>query len=309
MNSYSLTRNIRKDDIFGELYFTDYGLDPNFCAFDKNKKICQNPFTNVEIKGNGNVYVCCPEWSPAIIGNLNQNTFDEVWNGEKVNAFRKSMIDGSYKYCNNQACPAMLSNKSLNLTNKKIFEWNFARRAKLPKHMSFSIDKTCNLECPSCRPHKILKDPEVTDRGYNMLKTIFESIFSNPTDEFISLTVDGQGEVFHSQAYRKIFDEYKDELSDFDFWPNIKFVLCTNGTIMTPKIQKKYDYIMKRTINSRISIDAGNKETYEKVRKGGNWEILWNNLNYMYENYVTKNNMSWTVNVILQKDNYASYCR
>ncbi|MEN6291952.1 MAG: hypothetical protein ABFD07_08065, partial [Methanobacterium sp.] len=46
---------------------------------------------------------------------------------------------------------------------------------------------------------------------------------------------------------------------------------------MWNRIKKSHDYI--KTIE--ISIDAATKDTYEKIRRGGNWERLIKNLNFI----------------------------
>mgnify|MGYP003636018878 FL=1 len=80
--------------------------------------------------------------------------------------------------------------------------------------------------------------------------------------------------------------------------------------MMTPKIQNKYDHIMKRAESFRFSIDAGDRKTYEKVRKGGDWNMLWDNIEYCYEKYIMKMdttwNSRWAFNLILQDDNFES---
>jgi hypothetical protein len=77
--------------------------------------------------------------------------------------------------------------------------------------------------------------------------------------------------------------------------------------MMTEKIQQKYSILFERSIGVRLSIDAGNKESYEKVRCGGDWDLLWQNIDYLYENTLQHDKTkSWAWNVILQEDNFES---
>ena len=299
--------NLVKDPIFGDIRVKEYNLQ-NTCKFDKTKFICNLPFTNIEVKKDGEVFVCCPEWNPYPIGNLIKDDLRTIWTGVKANALRDSMHDTSFKYCNHRTCPSMLSKNPLNYI---IPRSEFVDpKLDYPNRMSFSIDDTCNLECPSCRTHKILStSPALVASANQVMKNVFDTVFANPHDNAIFLTMDGAGEIFHSAVYRKLFEETW-QFRDFEKWPNVQLVLCTNGTMMTPKIQKKYDHIMRRAESYRFSIDAGNKETYEKVRKGGQWEMLWDNINYCYETYIqhmdTTWNNRWCFNLILQDDNYES---
>ena len=61
---------------------------------------------------NGDVYPCCPGWlkddtNPAgyDFGNIYKDKWKDIWNGEKAQEFRKSILDGSFKYCNENLCP------------------------------------------------------------------------------------------------------------------------------------------------------------------------------------------------------------
>jgi len=53
-----------------------------------------------------------------------------------------------------------------------------------------------------------------------------------------------------------------------------------------------------------ISIDASDKETYEKLRRGAKWEILCENMNFVSE--LRKNNAieRLQLNFVIQNENY-----
>jgi sulfatase maturation enzyme AslB (radical SAM superfamily) len=136
------------------------------------------------------------------------------------------------------------------------------------------------------------------------MKSLFQSIFDEPHDEEIIMTFDGEGEIFFSSVYREIFEtEYV--FHNLDKWPGFKVILCTNGTMMTEKIQEQYRPMFNRAAQVSISIDAGNQSAYEKVRRGGDWSLLWDNINYLYKTTL-KNDTSkvWAWNLILQDDNF-----
>jgi radical SAM protein with 4Fe4S-binding SPASM domain len=62
----------------------------------ENNELCLNPWTSVSIHKNGNVVPCCRVWSDEwVYGNLNDNTLEEIWNGESVEEFRKLHRDGT----------------------------------------------------------------------------------------------------------------------------------------------------------------------------------------------------------------------
>src|SRR5688572_4358694 len=69
---------------------------------------CSKPFEWFEVtqlNGRGGVYLCCPSWLETPVGNLRQQSVGEVWNGETAQAIRRSVLDGSFSYCNGVRCP------------------------------------------------------------------------------------------------------------------------------------------------------------------------------------------------------------
>ena len=74
-------------------------------------------YTDVQISAQ---YICCPSWNSKSIrvdehGNpedwlINFNDTADVmrnWTSEMATDVRKSMLDGSYKYCNHIVCPRL----------------------------------------------------------------------------------------------------------------------------------------------------------------------------------------------------------
>lgn len=298
-----LKKKTINDPIMGLLRYEEYD-SPESCNFDKNENVCDLPFNDIEVQANGRVYTCCPGWNPASIGNLLEDDLRTIWNGNKAQTVRDSMTDGSYKYCNAKTCPAMIAGGGPRIIPKSTF---VDPGNRFPKNIAFSVDNTCNLVCPSCRTKKIITmESDAHERALKILRTAFRSVFKEPHNEPITFTFDGVGEIFFSPVYREIF-ETEEVFKTPDKWPGFRTVLCTNGTMMTEKIQNKYSVLFDRMLGIRLSIDAGNKTSYENVRVGGDWDLLWENIDYMYEKTL-KNNpaKSWAWNVILQEDNFES---
>src|SRR5690242_17931823 len=73
-------------------------------------KFCDRPFQWLDPQQDGEVFVCCPAWLPKSIGNLNDSTPSEVWNSKAARDIRKSIIDGSFKYCRKDLSPRIKTN-------------------------------------------------------------------------------------------------------------------------------------------------------------------------------------------------------
>ncbi len=293
-----------KDPVFGELpYFNKNQFNPNLPKIDK---ICSRPFTAIEIAAMGEVIVCCFDWLPVKLGNVLSNTLDEIWQGPKAETLRNTILDGSYKYCNRETCHSLVSPEKKDLKSKDVFK---QPTQKLPEIILFSVDPTCNLYCPSCRKEELKQlDANRHTRAMTIVKSVLKQIVAEPHDQKIMIGFDGTGEVFHSAIYREIF-ETENFFSNLELWPNITFLFKTNGVMMTEKIQKRYAHLFKRMESISISIDAGNKESYDKVRLGGQWDLLWKNLDYLHEtcfNPDSLDSQDWSWQLILQEDNYES---
>ena len=299
------TRIIHKDEIFGYLtYHRRFDTKPYIHLEDR---LCWHPFLFAEVRLNGNVNVCCPQWNPAPIGNLFLEDFETIWNGKKALAIRGSILDGSYRYCDRNTCP-LIENSEQSLIKKTDFTTNeLLNSVKLtPTQVSFIIDNSCNLSCPSCRVSKISQlSKDKQESALIIIKKVLNSMFPYPHNEKKIITIDGSGEVFSSEVYRKIF-ETEPVFTETHNWPNLKFILSTNGTLMTEKIQKKYKKLFNHIERINVSVDAGNRESYEKVRVGGHWELLWKNLDYLYNTIKDKKQTEWRWNIIIQRHNFRS---
>lgn len=295
-------RTLYKDPLFGDLLyhtpFTPY-------APGEMQLVCKRPFTSCEISVIGDVIVCCHDWLPLIIGNIRENTLEEIWNGEKANALRETILDGSYKYCNNQTCLYLLAGKSGDLVTKEEFK---LPTNNLPEKVLLSVDESCNLYCPSCRTKKLGQlEGEYKEVALTIIKNTLQQLLKEPHNRPILIGFDGRGEVFNSAIYRHLF-ETDPIFSNLDQWPNLRFRILTNGVMMTEKIQKRHAAIFNRIEGMSISIDAGNEASYNKVRLGGDWDLLWKNIDYLYatQKHRPVNSFDWAWQVVLQADNFES---
>ena len=297
----TINRYTVDDPIFGKLnYHTPFKpYTPEEINF-----VCKRPFTSCEVSYKGEVIICCHDWLPLSIGNVLTNTMQEIWSGEKAEALRNSITDGSYRYCNNQTCLYLIS-KDGELIDKSEFQ---NPNNSLPTTVLFSVDESCNLYCPSCRTEKIGQlEGEHRNTALEIVRNTIRQLCNKPHNNSILIGFDGRGEVFNSQVYKEIF-ETEFLFSNLDLWPNIRFRILTNGVMMTEKIQTRHAKIFNRIEGISVSIDAGNEESYNKVRLGGNWSLLWKNLDYLYttQKHRPVSSFDWAWQVVLQADNYES---
>jgi organic radical activating enzyme len=253
-----------------------------------NKKdyICAVPFTSLEVHDH-NRFLCCASWLTKFLPD-DTKPYD-AWNSKEANDIRDSILDGSYRYCDGNQCPFLhqletfgdvgkiypLYHKNklgLDLT-KKIEKY---KKGKLtsPQVVQFSMDRSCNLECPSCRLEMFIAD----SKKIKKVKQDIQDIEDDYGSEIITLYITGSGDPFVSVGFR-------DFLRNFDKtkWPKLKTIhLHTNATRWDKKMWESMPNIHKYVKSCEISIDAGTKETYEtKTRINGNWDELIENLKFI----------------------------
>jgi len=72
--------------------------DWNLGDFNKEEKtpiVCPDPFSRLSINFNGTVSVCCVDWSHGtLIGDLNNESFHDIWNGNRLKDFRMLHLKG-----------------------------------------------------------------------------------------------------------------------------------------------------------------------------------------------------------------------
>jgi MoaA/NifB/PqqE/SkfB family radical SAM enzyme len=274
----------------------DNGQDLASLTYDPKNlkgKFCSKPFETLSVRDDGSCWMCCTSWLPYSIGNLNEQSFDEIWHGEVATTIRNSILDGSFRYCNHTVCGDISENRLENLTGEPT-------AAEFPTHIMFENDSSCNLSCPSCRTEKIYdyEGPDY-DRKLALHNKIINAVFSEPHDKEIILDISGGGDPFGSKIFR-------DFLINFDPtpWPNLKLDLQTNGVMLTPTYWRRIKKWHSKIRAIRISFDAGCEETYDIVRRGGNWKTLLTNCDYINSEILKNPNVYVLTQFVVQDLNY-----
>lgn len=233
-------------------------------------KFCSKPYEWLEIDKNGNCWLCCPTWLPVSIGNVFQNSLQEIWSGEIAQAIRNTMAESTFTYCNPVFCPEIASGSLPSMPYR-------LPTARFPKHINFAFDESCNLKCPSCRISSILHAKgEEYERRLLILQKVKDAYFAQPHQARIRLVITGSGDPFGSKVFR-------DFLTDFDPtpWPNLRLSLLTNGVMLTPKMWNRIERWHSHLDSILISFDAGSKAVYDVVRAGGDWDQLLENCDFL----------------------------
>jgi len=266
-----------------------------------DKVSCSNPFTGFHIEQNGNVGNCCYSWMPTFCGNLFEKSLLQIMEDTRLADIRKSVTDGSFKYCNGKVCPNMMD-----YTHGKVIIDPILKKEDLPelnkKNLTIFLDydPSCNLYCGSCRTERILFSRENLPDG---LKRLHETVMNNLKELLnlgyqLTVQVTGSGDAFGSPLYWEFLKGIQ---------PSDNFIvrLSTNGTLMsTDKFNHPY---AAKIDHLSVSIDAFTEETYKKIRRGGNFKALRKNLDDLDMAIINgnfKNLPWWKANFIVQEDNF-----
>jgi MoaA/NifB/PqqE/SkfB family radical SAM enzyme len=254
--------------------------------------ICITPFIYLEAH-KGGIYSCCPSWLPNKISNLED--IDSVWKSEELKKVQESILDGSYKYCSKTQCPylsELLVNGNIpkGFRNKSSFNINDYKEG--PTNINFAFDRSCNLTCPSCRNVAIMADGTELEFIDSTINKIVNTYGKNIKMLYLSGTADP----FASKSIRKLllnFDRKK--------FPKVNHIhLHTNALLLTEKMWNSLSHIHDLIKTIEISIDAANEETYKIVRRGGDWQTLLNNLDFISTIKLRNKNVSF----VTQDTNY-----
>lgn len=285
--------------------------ESDYVNADKLKNYaCSVPFKHIEIHSSGAVSACCHTWLPVWVGNLLDESAQEVIDNQMRRDVQDMMRCGDFRLCNDQ-CPQLSE-----FLNGNDNYWDIVPIEKLnkkldetPMHVGFSYDLSCNLQCPSCRDGLIMWDPyDPEDVNGQRVRQIHEKVkelvnILVTQHKQVSLNITGSGDAFASPIYW----EYLVELAEKGFPDNIIINLKTNGIMMTEENWNKIKPLWKHINYIEVSVDAATEEAYKIVRKNGNFKRLKNNLDVldrMVNEKCFPNLYKWQSNIIVQRDNY-----
>ena len=276
---------------------------------------CTRPFEYAEIDKMGkSIFPCCPAMvNRYSYGDYSERTFEDIWNGKEAQDMRQSIIDGSFKYCNENSCPYLQSktycvktlydiehNHHSSPEEGKIIADDIKNKRTVldhgPHNLQLAYDQSCQLKCPSCRIDVIMAKGVEKKRILELQERIIEDMFPSARSLFIT----GSGDAFASPIFRKLLQtlEKKD-------CPNLQHMtLLTNGLLVKKYWDTLSDFAKSHIRCISVSIDAGTKETYLKNRLGGKWEDLLENLEFIKGLVSSGAIKCMTTNMVVQENNF-----
>lgn len=282
---------------------------------------CLKPFYSLELHAGGDVSFCCVEWSKVgYIGNIKDNSLEEIWNGKIAQYIREKMYNEDLTdVCKPDVCPNLYCGNYYNLceTNNSELVLNKAHIAEIlerrtfltvkPTYVNLANSSKCNLRCIMCGPWRKFykqdvssleditsKSEKIETKDKDLANKIYQEIQAHlPFLKILRLT--GAGEPLYRNDILSI-------LLSKNRYPEMKIELATNGLLLTPLIWEKIKHNSFSHID--VSVDAASKGTYEKIRRGGKWDILMDNLCFISKLRANKEISNFLLNFTVMKSNY-----
>lgn len=287
--------------------------------FDKlrnSKKFCIMPWIHCATQTDGSVQLCCVA-SPIKELNLNNMTWDEVWNSPQYKDVRQKMLeDKEVSYCTNCYKEEESGIKSHRQNENEVWanNWSPIKLHELRKivgdtnedgslnsgivSVDFRLGNTCNLQCIMCRPHD-------SSRWLNDSKVLAEKLTSDAKWDWKhkSSIVIEQFEWYKNQKFWDSFYESAHNIRDLifgggepilikqhkdlikhlvkiDHAKNVEIRYHTNGTMIDEELIELWTHFKKAHI--MISLDA-HEELNSYIRYPSKWEDIEKNLR-IYDN-------------------------
>lgn len=240
------------------------------------KNSCNIPWKHITVDLNGDVLLCtCDAWLPIPVGTVDDfDSLESIWTSEAAQLLQQNIVDKKFTWCAVEHC---------GILRKNIHQQNHT--------LHLNIDESCNLACPSCRRDlRMLDSGPDYEKKLNQLNRIIGWL--EKFDKPIQVTMSGNGDPLASRIIRPLIRNYTPKTGQ-----TIK--LRTNGLLMKKILDD--NPIKDSIVEYAISVDAGSKEVYEKVRRPGKWEVLIENLEWLKQN---KKNSRVVLAFVIQKDNF-----
>ena len=224
---------------------------------------CPNPYILAELMPYGHVYPCSCGWIRGYsFGNIFEQSFDEIWNGEKAQEFRQKLYDNDFSLC--PGCQNLEILEEINDEKPKLI-------SEPPERILLGLDEFCDVKCVFCRAENYKVNPNLIpkDKEDKLL-----DILSPWLERAKYVKTNAVGEVFASKISRDLIKQIAEK------FPHIKFEIITNGIQCTKEHLEELNIADKISMMT-VSLHAYTEKTYNKIVKGGNYKKVLENLEYL----------------------------
>ena len=248
----------------------------DFAAYNQNRPkndrshFCHAPSKSLYFGHDGLVSPCCFN-RRHLLGNVAHQYIKNIWNGIPIKTLRKALKKNDLALgC--YSCEYMLKSKNYGSVGALMYD-GLPSKNKMPHQLEFEADNTCNLECIMCtgeyssairknREHKAPFD------------IVYDETFIKQLQPFLCHLKDAKfygGEPFLSLLYHKIWTDI------IRVNPSCHISVQTNATVLNDTVK---DFLKRGNFHISVSLDALDKDIYEKIRVNARYEKVMENLSF-----------------------------
>lgn len=215
------------------------------------RRICErglNWFQLYDYKGN--VRQC--SWTKdGYIGNLQENTVEEIYHSDRANKIRERLLEGDYSLCNIDACPYL----AMNEIDKHAIEYEDT--PQYPTELYLGFERVCNYACTCCTIHNCMINEK--DKDLETYYKIIEDRIRPLLPHIKKISANGCGELFCSKHTLNILSSWK-PIGNKD---EIEVLLESNGSLFDEQHWKLIENLGQYNLRVSISVMSFDESVYQ----------------------------------------------
>ena len=271
------------------------------------KFVCKHPWSHFEVNNpNGDVTMCCN--NNTVLGNVNKNSIEEIWNGKGFLESRERMRDeGAYAMCPH-TCPVLQGGKKYeNMDwyreldangeprqnaelNEEEYDAGKTVLQSVPRWLRFTYSYACNLDCYHCYQREdakmSIKLPDGFMRELPEYARKCQVIFPFGGEPFF---------------FKPVLEFLNDHNTDLE----TRFFIITNATLLTERVMETLNRLPITCMAT--SLDAATEESFQALRVRGrnaSWESVMENMGKL-QKLKEEKDFTFTVSMTLNSINCA----
>lgn len=260
---------------------------------------CARPWEFAQVSPTGELYLCCPQYLDRPVGNLLDSDFMPAWNSARAEEIRASILDGTFKFCNEDTC-GMLQERNLLTVDEARVDARYSdivasgttHLERGPDTINFSYDLSCNLSCPSCRTNQIILKGDAREP----VRIIHDRVVAEHLVDAKRLIITGSGDPFQSRLYLSFLRTFKAETN-----PDLRIQISTNGILLNEEMWNSICHELVDWVD--VSVDGASPGTYA-LNRGGNFEKLLSHLHFIGGLRERREIDHFELHFVVQKNNY-----
>lgn len=214
-------------------------------------RLCSRGLDTVYVRNSKGDIVVCAWTTDQYIGNLHENSFYEIYHGEKAEALRNRLAAGDYSKCMKNHCPYCMKGNVEDL----IVEIDEV--PQYPSSLYLSFENVCNYNCPSCVVNCMMQEDKKRDveEDYKFIVDRIMPIMPHVK----KISANGLGELFASKHTLELLSKWeplapKEEIS---------VSLETNGSLFNEKNWKKIENLGQYNLYVSVTVMSFDEHIYQ----------------------------------------------